>query len=204
MVSALPQQQHGLSRPASASLMRPREVQGANQPAHRRAPCTRPPLPLAGVHGAHTAPHPGLSLPFHKCRRASCRCWPSLSHRWRWATLTAWPGLWKDEGCVRGLGPPSLTLGYPGWPHMPSRLWTTSQDSPACGVHEEAQSHVCVLGPGVQNRAAPWEPGWATDTLGRLSLGPPELLVSLLRTRVVRPACCPLTASSRLFPGPSS
>lgn len=102
---------------------------------------------------------------------------------------------------MRDLGPPSLTLGCPGWPHVPSWLWTTSQESPACGVREEARSHVCVLGPGVQNRAVPWEPGWATDTLGRLSLGPPELPVSLLRTRVVRRACCPLTASSLLLPG---
>lgn len=100
---------------------------------------------------------------------------------------------------MRGLGPPSLTLGCPGWPHVPSRLWTTSQYSPACGLHEEAQSHVCSA--GLQNRAAPWEPGWATDMLGRLSLEPPELLVSLLRTRAVRLACCPLTASSPLLPG---
>lgn len=82
---------------------------------------------------------------------------------------------------------------------MPSRLWTTSQYSPARGLHEEAQSHVCSA--GLQNRAAPWEPGWATDMLGRLSLEPPELLVSLLRTRAVQLACRPLTASSPLLPG---
>ena len=38
-----------------------------------------------------------------------------------------------------------------------------------------------MLGPGPQSSAMPWEPGWATATLGRLSLGPPELPGELAR-----------------------
>lgn len=187
-----PQQQHCLS---GAGLS---QSDGASQSVAGKT-AHEPSLPLAGVLQLHGSP-PGHRPPL-----------PSADGRSSWLLAPPLPQvavghILRDQACGRtrgvceGLGPPSLTLGCPGWPHVPSRLWTTSQCSPACGLHEEAQSRLfcrpaeqgCTLGARVGHRHA-----------GRLSLEPPRLLVSLLQNSGDSAGLLPLlTASSPPPQGP--
>lgn len=137
--SLLSQQWHCLSGLASASLRGLTKCAGKTQ-------ARAPPLPLAGVHMPH-GPHPGLSLLPQAADGTAAG--PRLPHGGRAAGPTMRISLWEGRWVWRGLGPLSLTLGCPGWPHVPSRLWTTSQYS-LHGSHEEAQESRLFCRPAEQ------------------------------------------------------
>lgn len=148
-----------------------------NQPAHRRAPPTGPPLPLASSAHTHSS-LPWSEPPFPQTHTGitSLRAQPlpqlAVGHTHCRARPVEGPGVCEGS---------RLPVPHLGVSRLAARAQlalddqSINQDSPARSVREEARSHVCVLGPGLQNRAVPWDPGWATTTLGRLSLGPPEL-----------------------------